>query len=42
MGINRCCYVYIKYLPTGPSYSVGMLENDRKYNVLGTYSVYII
>jgi len=34
--------MYIKYLPTGPSYSVGMLENDRKYNVLGTYSVYII
>jgi hypothetical protein len=25
--------MYIKYLPTAPSYSVGMLENGRKYNV---------
>jgi hypothetical protein len=30
--------MYIKYLPTGPSYSVGMLENGKKYSVLRTYS----
>jgi hypothetical protein len=30
--------MYIKYLPTGPSYSVGMLENDRKFNVLNPCS----